>query len=148
MSAVPPVNHCDDSGPEQIVPPAQFPARLCHTTGVIPAASMRIESLVIEKRELPNGLIVIFLFEIYLKGVFFLASDTCDDRPERVDGQRTAGKLFIKPVVDTDEFKKLLTTKTSALSIEIMIGRLNFMRGPLLKFQLCGVRPEVQELIR
>ena len=39
-SELPPTNHCDAIGPEQIAPPAQLPARLCHTTGVTPVADI------------------------------------------------------------------------------------------------------------
>ena len=44
-SELPPTNHCDDVGPEQIAPPAQLQVRLCQITGVTPVAEITSESL-------------------------------------------------------------------------------------------------------
>ena len=44
-SELPPTNHCDDAGPEQMAPPAQLPERLCQATGVTPNAEITSEDL-------------------------------------------------------------------------------------------------------
>ena len=58
-SELAPTNHCDDAGPEQIAPPAQLPARLCHTTGVTPFAETTTTSLAIGKRRALNGIVLV-----------------------------------------------------------------------------------------
>ena len=91
MSALAPTNHCEEAGPEHKAPPAQLPVRLCHTTGVDPCASKSNASFITGRRNTFTGSVLVLLFCNLWKGVFLDESEICDDNPERVGGQTTAG---------------------------------------------------------